>query len=264
MVFSLRIASTRSQADSASLSLPADLQRGLFARGEVLEAIPGESSDVHRERIDSALMAMFRDTREEAAFEALYLRARGRVFDWVRRLLAQQGCGLDPLEVLQDTFVNVYQYSARFRNERPESFRVWVRTIASNALRRLRSQIPRRREQALLFEAAGEPLAVRCEPNRAIEEREESRELAVSWLLFLQHYQHAFSQLAARDREALELVEVHGLSYAEAGARLGVGPSNMKMIMFRARQRLVMRMQRSLDCLKPQQPQARRLLSAVG
>ena len=37
---------------------------------------------------------------------------------------------------------------------------------------------------------------------------------------------------------ALELIEVQGLSYAEASTRMRVGLSNMKMILFRARQRI--------------------------
>jgi DNA-directed RNA polymerase specialized sigma24 family protein len=44
----------------------------------------------------------------------------------------------------------------------------------------------------------------------------------------------------------LELVEVEGQSYAEAAAQLGVSGSNMKMIMLRARQRLVAALRRSL------------------
>jgi DNA-directed RNA polymerase specialized sigma24 family protein len=46
---------------------------------------------------------------------------------------------------------------------------------------------------------------------------------------------------------ALELVELEGLSYAEAGARLHVGISNMKMIMFRARRRLRAKIGAALD-----------------
>lgn len=249
------------QAPSAAL--PAAVRRALLDRGVTLESLPGESERTHEERVDTALMALFRDTRQGQSFDVLYSRTRGGVFAWVRRLLSQQRCGLDPLEVLQDTFVNVYQYSARFRDERPESFRVWVRTIASNAMRRSRSQLPRRREQAL-GERSREPIAHGSEPTRRLDERENRREVELSWLLFLQHYQQAFSQLAQRDRTALELVEVQGLSYAEAGARLAVGPSNMKMIMFRARQRLLGRMQRSMGEHAPALTEQRAALSAVG
>lgn len=263
MVTTLRALPPGISGDAPAAALPASVRRALQDRGVPLDALPGESVRTRDERIDTALMALFRDTRQGQSFDALYSRTRGGVFSWVRRLLSQHHCGLDPLEVLQDTFVNVYQYSARFRDERPESFRVWVRTIASNALRRSRSQLPRRREQAL-GEHFREPIAQGSEPTRRMDEREDQRGLALTWLLFLQHYQHAFSQLAQRDRGALELVEVEGLSYAEAGARLAVGPSNMKMIMFRARQRLLARMQRSMGVRGPAEAVQSPASSAAG
>jgi RNA polymerase sigma factor (sigma-70 family) len=245
MVTTLRALSSAESLEAPTDFLPSSLRRSLELRGVVLQPLPGETGATREERIDTALMALFRDTRQAQSFDALYGRTRARVFAWVRRLLAQKHCQLDPLEVLQDTYVNVYQYSSRFRDERPESFRVWVRTIAANALRRSRSQLPRRREQPL-GEHHREAVAVGVDPTWPLEQREDDRRLAQTWLLFLQHYQSAFSQLALRDRCALELVEVEGLSYADAGSRLAVGPSNMKMIMFRARQRLLLRLQRSI------------------
>ncbi|MEO6710955.1 MAG: hypothetical protein ABI054_12170, partial [Planctomycetota bacterium] len=96
-------------------SLPESIRKELLERGMSLEALPGESPSRFAERLDTAVMALFRDTRSAPVFEALYARTGGSVFEWLRRLLSQQRCGLDPLEVLQDTFVNVYQYSSRFR-----------------------------------------------------------------------------------------------------------------------------------------------------
>jgi DNA-directed RNA polymerase specialized sigma24 family protein len=86
--------------------------------------------------LDTALMARFRDTHDPLAFERLHRQASGRVLAWVRRLLRERQSSLDPLEICQDTFVNVYRYSRCFRDESPASFRVWVRTIASNCVRR--------------------------------------------------------------------------------------------------------------------------------
>ena len=53
--------------------------------------------------------------------------------------------------------------------------------------------------------------------------------------------------LGERDRAALHMVEVEGLTYAEAGRRLGVGRSNMKMIMFRSRKRIRAHIQRAME-----------------
>ena len=67
---------------------------------------------------------------------------------------------------------------------------------------------------------------------------EEEDELKRAWVLLLLHYAQAYQLLSPRDRRALHLIEVEGLSYSEAGKHLGVGRSNMKMIMFRGRKRL--------------------------
>ncbi len=263
MVSKLRVVCGPEVRRIAANLFPVRLRQDLLARGVSLEAQTNEAPGVFVDRVDTALMALFRDTRSAESFEVLYDRTAGAVFDWLRRLLAGQRCGLDPLEILQDTFVNVYQYSTRFRDERPESFRVWVRTIASNAMRRARSQVPRRAEQPL-SEKLGEPVARHAEPTRRLDEEEERRRLALTWMLFLEHYSRAYAGLAARDQTALAMVEIECLSYAEAGARLAVGASNMKMIMFRARQRLIARMDRSMGGVSSEAKSKNSLLRAVG
>src|SRR5690349_92318 len=230
MVTTLCLVESSANRAGAAAHLPDPVRRALHLRGIRMDALPAESRETFSDRIDTAVMALFRDTRDGEFFEALYSRTGGAVHEWLRRLLAQQRCGLDPQELLQDTFVNVYKYSSRFRDERPESFRVWIRTIASNVLRRARSQMPRRGDSTV-SEKLREPEARHAEPARRLDEEEERRRLAFVWILFLEHYLRAYGALSPRDREALALVEVDGLSYAKAGARLAVGPSNMKMIM---------------------------------
>lgn len=200
---------------------------------------PREGAAVFRERLATELMAVFRDTRREDAFEALYRLARADVLRSVQVALRRHRAELDPRELLQDTFVNVYLYSSRFAERHASSFRVWAGAIAANAVRRALS---RRGAARMLPEERGEPVDDRRGPHLELVHDEERRDMRLAWLLFLQHYAGAFAELAPRDRQALELVEVHGLSYAEAGQRLRVGRSNMKMIMFRSRQRIVARM----------------------
>lgn len=221
------------------------IRSALARRGILAEVLPTEAAADAWERVDTALMALFRDTRDAEAFEVLYRRSSQAVLDWLRRLVTRDRRAVDPQEVLQDTFVNVYRYCARFRDERHTSFRVWVRTIASNALRRAQGRVPHRVEEELPT-SANEPAAPTSGPDEGLCDREARRELAIAWVLFLEHYATAYAGLAQRDRAALSMVEVERLSYAEAGRRLAVGSSNMKMIMFRARQRLFARMERAM------------------
>lgn len=221
------------------------LEPGLRARGVCLYNLPDETDEQRADRIDTELMALFRDTAQTEAFEALYEHSRGRMFTWLRWLLREQHARLDALDLMQDTYVNVYRYASSFRSDHPSSFRSWVRTIAANVVRRARAGIPR---QASAEHAVPvpEPIDVRPGPQLRVVHGEEHAQLHQAWLLFLEHYGRAFDALSPRDRRALELVELEGRTYAETGELLGVGPSNMKMIMLRARRRLQNRMRASM------------------
>lgn len=214
-------------------------------------------------------MALWRDTRDDAAFDALYAHARERVLVWLRWLARGEPVRVDPSELLQDTFVNVYRYGAAFRDDTASSFRVWVRTIAGNVLRRAttRGRLRRRGEISLddLAEGPGEPASRSMAPHGRSIQAEEQRALCESWSIFLAHYARAYDGLSPRDRCALRLVEVDGLSYSEACQRLLVSSSNMKMIMLRARRRLLAAMRREMDVEeRPAGAHARQALSSVG
>lgn len=233
----------------APAPLPAPLRAVLSARG-----LPQDAGD---ELVETALMACFRDTRRADVFDALYARSRGNLLGWILHLLASRGDRRDPLEVLQDTFVNVYRYAGTFREGRARGFRGWSRTIAANVVRRARG---RGRNQSLqaLPEGLHEPEDRRGGPVVLVARAEQHRSLTGALLLLLLHYAAAYECLSPRDRHALALVEVEGRSYPEAGGILRVGASNMKMIVFRSRKRIRAHMRRAMDVEGPPQ------LRAVG
>lgn len=217
----------------------------LRARGGVLASSPRPPADELENRLGTELMALFRDTRSEETFEALYGFARPAVLRWIKSLL-RKGLGhLDATELLQDTFVNVYRYPTSFRADHAGSFRVWVRTIAGNIVRRAGA-----RGAALSFQELPEGLREPADPHGSPDQvavvDEQSAHLKRAWLLFLCHYGRAWEQLSARDREALHLVEVEGRTYEEAGRVLQVRRSNMKMIIFRSRKRIAARMRAAM------------------
>ncbi|MEO0652230.1 MAG: RNA polymerase sigma factor, partial [Planctomycetota bacterium] len=193
------------------------------------------------------LMARFRDTRALEDFERLYAETRLSVLNWIRSLLRQGNARLDAHELLQDTFVNVFRYPSSFRDEAPSSFRVWVRTIAGNVVRRARSRLPREATFELP-EGSIEPASSAVGPALQADMSEAAAHLGRAFTLLLVCYVEAYGQLSPRDRRALELVEVDGLPYVDAAEALGVRPSNMKMIVFRARRRLNQRLAQRLSC----------------
>jgi len=223
-------------------AVSAELRR----RGVALDRHPGESLDDYENRIGTRLMALYRDSRQTDCFEALYDFARPAVLHWIRSLLSRGLGHLDPSELLQDTFVNVYRYPTAFREDHAGSFRVWVRTIAGNIVRR--ASAPRTRFSFQeLPEGLQEPEDSSGNPAATAMEEEQEERLRGAWMLFLAHYSRAWEDLAQRDRRALHLVEVEGLSYQEAGEILQVGRSNMKMIVFRSRKRIARRMRHAMN-----------------
>ena len=222
--------------------------RRLRARGTRLGHRPGDDPRVLENHLATALMSLFRETGDREAFEALYAFTRTSVHEWILGLLRGSNGSVDPLEVLQDTFINVYKYNQSFRDERDGSFRVWVRTIAGNLIRRAYSRRPTRRFEDMP-EGLQEPADPRPGPQLVVQGEEDAVALRRAYVLMLLHYAEAFEQLSERDRHAMHLVEVLGQSYREAGQVLQVRASNMKMILFRARKRLVNHMRRSMGVL---------------
>jgi RNA polymerase sigma factor (sigma-70 family) len=228
--------------------LPGLLVDVLARHGLDPEPTEDEGEFAWENRTATSLMAAYRDTRDAEVFEALHRLVLPSLERWILSLLRRSSTQLDAREIAQDAFVNVYLYPTSFRDDHPGSFRVWVRTIAGNLVRR---SIARTRGGAVqaLPEPGREPADPREGPERAALRAEQSADLLRAWTLLMLLYLRAYGELAPRDREALRLVEVETLGYLEAGGRLGVGRSNMKMIVFRARRRISRRLQ--LECFAP-------------
>ncbi len=226
-----------------SASIRAELQR----RGVCLIVGEDEAPEQFEARMETSLMALFRDSRGEEEFNALYDYSSPGLLLQVARQLAGSRGRLDPKEVCQDVFVNVYRYSAGFRDDQPRSFRVWSGTIARNAIRRRYNQ-PRGLSFQDMPDGVSEPVDPRRNPVAQLLVEEERKSICEAWGILLSQYLAAFELLSERDQDALRMIEVEGLTYADGCERLGVGMSNMKMIMFRARRRLRMHMAASMAC----------------
>jgi len=192
-----------------------------------------------RKRLQTALMVGFRDTQRADLFEALYRLSHGEVRAFVSATRRGSARALDPDDIAQEVFLNVYRYSSSFK-ERAGGFKGWCLTIARNVIsRKAREQLKR----ATLPLAEGfEPADCAAGPRELSISHEEASGLRRAWRTYLLAYAAAYRELKPRDQEALRLVEVEGLAYREAAVRLGVGLSNMKMILLRARRRIWRRM----------------------
>lgn len=152
----------------------------------------------------SRLMKRIQD-REEAAFQELFDRTRGRVFGLLRCLLGERP---EAEEVLVEAFVQVWREAARYDPERgsPE---VWLFCIARNlAIDRLRRKGISDRPVQLdeLSElASGGPTPLQSTQNQ-------ERSTLV---------RHAIRALPNEQRRAIVAAYFQGLSYSEAAKALG-------------------------------------------
>jgi len=218
-------------------SLPRSVRQALRGRGVDPDGLLARADEAGERRLETALMELFRDTRSSEAFDSLYRRSGPAMLSWIVHLLKNRPGQLDAAELMQDTFVNVYRYAGSFRSASGNTFRGWARTIAANVVRRAYMRAPLHSLQALPTDV-NEPTDLAHGPLEVASDDEQAAALMKAWTILLLHYAQAFDKLSPRDRYALQLIEVEGVTYAEAGLRLKVGRSNMKMIMFRSRQRI--------------------------
>lgn len=163
-----------------------------------------------------------RSSSTDAAFERLYRRHVTDVYRYAYAVLGEQA---DAEDVTQTTFLNAYRaYQRGERAEKPEN---WLIAIAHNVCRQRFRQAKRRPEVGLgdLEPVAPEPEGPSAEDLR-----------------------RAFSQLPPNQREALVMRELEGRSYAEISAIMGISPSALETLIFRARRTLREQLEEQLTC----------------
>jgi RNA polymerase sigma factor (sigma-70 family) len=174
---------------------------------------------------DDRLVAFVR-RGDIAAFEVLYERHSRGLLSFCLYML---GSRPDAEDAVQTTFASAYR--ALRADGRPVALRAWLFTIARNDC----LSIMRRRRPTV--ELNGE-LALRGDPLKELELREEVR-----------HMLEGIRELPERQRAALVLAELHGLSQVEIGGVLGVEPEQVKAYVYQARSNLVSaRRARETDC----------------
>ncbi len=186
------------------------------------------------------LMDLYRRSKSSEVFEALVELTTPRLRRRVQSRLRYLGSRLDPQEVLQDAYINVYRYPDKFDGSRPGAFRAWSSTIVDNTirrhLRRARSGVDiQLRPIEILAEEADRRSH---EPSLRVLQREECSRALEAMNLFLACYLTAYQTLSERERFVLQMVEVKGMRYAELAKVLEIRPEALKMVVFRARRRI--------------------------
>jgi RNA polymerase sigma-70 factor (ECF subfamily) len=163
-----------------------------------------------------------------AAFDALFRRWAAPLLRYLERMLRDTAAAE---ELVQEAFLRVH--GARGRYTPQARFSTWLYRIATNlALNELRR--PRRREPHASLD--GETAAELPGSDPAPEGALDARRLAV-------RVEAELARLPERQRAALCLTAVEGLSYAEVAATLEITETAVKALVHRARATLAERIE---------------------
>ncbi len=160
---------------------------------------------------------------DAAALRALTERAYPVVHRWA---LVHTGDPMEADDLTQDVLVQMIRKMEYFHGD--ARFSTWLYTVTRNAAS------DRHRKQARRKRLAESPKAyLELVPQAANDPAKdaERRELGDMLSVF-------FEQLPGRQREIFDLVELQGLSGAEASELLGIEPVSVRAHLFKARRRL--------------------------
>jgi RNA polymerase sigma factor (sigma-70 family) len=217
-------------------------RRSETARGHALVLLQGGNPDISAspDATATALMDVFRRTRSREVFDTLVELTRDQLLARVNSRSRFLEPAVDPQELLQDVFINIYRYPDRFDASRPGAFRAWSTTIVDNSVRRYLRKARsgpdvRLKPIEILAQEADVPMRGPSEQAILIEQCQEASR---TFALFLAMYLQAYRGLSERERFVLHMVEVRGLRYAELAKVVGIRPEALKMVVFRARRRI--------------------------
>jgi len=171
---------------------------------------------------------------DRAAYEALFERVADRLLTYVRiRMGARLRGRLEPVDVVQDVYLEAFRDLARFEPRDEGAFSRWLYRIADHRLSNLADHFGARKRQA-----PGGALA----RGSAVLDRLRDRERSPSSVCARREQEErlvaAMESLDPDEREALLLRHFQGLSVAEVRESLGKSDATVFRILGRARLKL--------------------------
>jgi len=166
---------------------------------------------------------------DDSAFEVIVERYQARVFRLACRLTSET----DAPDVLQDTFLRVYQHLASFRGE--SQFRTWLYRIASNTALMHRRAATRRPVEPLdvflpRFNAEGQHPGTPADLQVASHADE-----LLDRQFLAQKARDVIARLPDGYRDAFVLRDLEELSTEDVAQTLGIAPAAVRQRVHRAR-----------------------------
>ncbi|MGE0142583.1 MAG: RNA polymerase sigma factor [Planctomycetota bacterium] len=198
--------------------------------------------------IGTRLMNAFKDTSDPHVFALLYELAEPSFRATIAGRMRRCHTRLDAHDVLQEVFLNIYRYPHRFHADRADAFRNWGHTIVRNTLLKMLKGEMRRGVVASLDEETIQQADLHAlSPLRSASDAESAGVVDRAYLIYLNLYMLHFAKLSAKEQRALTMVEVIGASYKDTAAEFGIRLENLKMVIFRARRKIMRGMTRMLS-----------------
>jgi RNA polymerase sigma-70 factor, ECF subfamily len=224
---------------------------GRLAAGESpIEGEPPPQGQDLSDWVSTCLMNAYKQSGDPQVFGLLFELNRAAFLIAVQGKLRGSPIHLDPQDVLQEVFLNIYRYPHRFLADRADAFRNWGHRIVRNTLLKFLKGESRTGRHLALEDEIPLPEDVHARsPERAAVESESAQTVNHAYLLYLNLYLMHFQRLSEKERRALTLVEVEGISYKDAAADLCIRLENLKMVIFRGRRKIFRGMAQSLEYL---------------
>jgi RNA polymerase sigma factor (sigma-70 family) len=201
--------------------------------------------------VSTSLMDAFKDTGDAAVFALLHELNRASFLHAIQAQLRRSFHRIDPQDVLQEVFLNIYRYPSQFQADRPDAFRGWGHRIVRNTVFKCLKGQARHAAQTRIDDEPFHPEDQRLpRPDRAASEAESAQAVNGAFMLYLHLYLAHFERLSERERRALTMVEVERRSYREAAEALAIRLENLKMVVFRGRRKIFRGMEQSLSDLR--------------
>jgi len=182
------------------------------------------AEDVARDNARDAALVERLKGGDARALDELFRRHRDAAYGIAYRLV---GSREDALDVVQEAFIHVMRGIQTFRGQ--SAFRTWLFRIVTHASLDYRRWRSLRAAESLDAESASEPAA--GPTQRTPQEEAADRDLREA-------IDSAFANISEKNRAALVLFAIEGMSYKEVAEVLGISVGTVMSRIFNARQRL--------------------------
>ncbi|MGE3174206.1 MAG: RNA polymerase sigma factor [Planctomycetota bacterium] len=213
------------------------------------DGVDFESAQERSDWLSTTLMEIYKNTGDAAVFALLFELNEAAFLMAIQGQLRRTSFHVDPADVLQEVFLNIYRYPHRFLSDRADAFRNWGHRIVRNTLLKFLRGAGRTARQHSLDEDMQCADQRARSPERAASDGEGAVLVNQAFILYLDLYLIHFERLSAKEQLALSMVEVEGRSYRDAAAVLDIRLENLKMVIFRGRRKIFRGMAQSLQQL---------------